>query len=549
MPAQTLAQLVRDLSPLATAGSLDLPIAGITLYADKAQPGDVFMTVRGVYRDGHEFIRQAVAQGAVAAIGERSPDELAAQGWLPEGCAYVQVADGRGAQARVAAAFYGYPGRALKMVGVTGTDGKTTTSNLAYAVLRAGGLRVGAVTTVSARIGDQELDTGFHTTTPDAPDVQRYLAQMVAAGMEVVVLETTSHGLAQKRVDAIDFDVAVITNITHEHLDFHGSLEAYQQAKAELFRKLGQSPAKPGLPKTAVLNADDSSFAYLDPIWAERKLRYGVERPPTTDRRPPTSLARASSPGPESSSLVLGPSSSLDVYATDVVTTPRGLQFTAHTPAGVFDISSPLLGVYNVHNILAAVSVGVAFGVGPEAVQAGIASVRGIVGRMEPIDEGQDFIAVVDFAHTPNALAQALQAARAMTPGRVIAVFGSAGLRDRAKRRMMGEVAGRLADVEVVTAEDPRTESLDSIMAESVRAAEAEGKTEGVDLFRVADRGEAIYRATQMARAGDIVLACGKGHEQSMCFGTTEYPWSDHEALRSALRGAPLRTLPTAGEP
>ncbi len=546
MPTATLAQLIRDLSPLATSGPLDIPISGITLYADKAQPGDVFMTVRGVYRDGHEFIRQAVERRAVAAIGERPPDELVAQGWLPADYPYVQVADGRAAQAQVAAAFYGYPGRRLKMVGVTGTDGKTTTSNLAYAVLKAGGLKVGAVTTVSARIGDQELDTGFHTTTPDAPDVQRYLAQMVEAGMEVVVLETTSHGLAQKRVDAIDFDVAVITNITHEHLDFHGSLEAYQQAKAELFRKLAQSPAKPGLPKTAVLNADDSSFAILDPIWADRKLRYGVERqrtedgPPTRFSAPPSSVS-----GPRSS--VLGPSSSLDVYATDIVTTPRGLQFTAHTPSGVFDLSSPLLGVYNVHNILAAVGVGVAFGVAPEAIQAGIASVRSIVGRMEPVDEGQGFIAVVDFAHTPNALAQALQAARAMTPGRVIVVFGSAGLRDRAKRRMMGEVAGRLADLVVVTAEDPRTESLDAIMAESARAAQAEGKVEGVDLFRVADRGEAIYRATQMARAGDMVLACGKGHEQSMCFGTTEYPWSDHEAMRAALRGAPLRTLPTAG--
>ena len=524
MPTQTLAQLIHDVQPLAISDALDLPITGITLYADKAQPGDVFMTVRGVYRDGHQFIRQALDQGAVAAIGERPPDELIAQGWLPSDCPYIQVADGRAAQAQVAAAFYGYPGRRLKMVGVTGTDGKTTTSNLAYAILKAGGLKVGAVTTVSAKIGDQELDTGFHTTTPDAPDVQRYLAQMVEAGMEVVVLETTSHGLAQRRVDAIDFDVAVITNITHEHLDFHGSLEAYQQAKAELFRKLAQSPAKPGLPKTAVLNADDSSFGYLDPIWAARKLRYGVEQRTTDDGRP-----------------------SLDVYATDVVTTPRGLQFAAHTPIGVFDISSPLLGVYNVHNILAAVGVGVAFGVSPEAMQQGIASVRGIVGRMDPIDEGQDFIAVVDFAHTPNALAQALQAARAMTPGRVIVVFGSAGLRDRAKRRMMGEVAGRLADVVVVTAEDPRTESLDDIMAESARAAQAEGKTDGVDLFRVADRGEAIYRATQLARAGDIVLACGKGHEQSMCFGTTEYPWSDHEAMRAALRGAPLRTLPTSG--
>ena len=523
MPTKSLASLSHALAPLAVRGELNVPVSGISLYADQTQPGDVFMTVRGTARDGHEFIRQAVARGAVAVVGERSPDELVARGWLPEGVPYVQVADGRGAQAQLAAAFYDYPGRRLTVVGVTGTDGKTTTSLLTYGVLKAAGLKVGAVTTVSALVGDTEMDTGFHTTTPDAPDVQRYLARMVEAGMDIVVLETTSHGLAQRRVDAIDFDVAVVTNITHEHLDFHGSLAAYQQAKATLFRKLAEGAAQPGMPKTAVLNGDDSSFAYLLPIWAARRLVYGV---PTEGRAP------AAPP---------------DIFATAVRTTPGGLRFLAHTPGSAFEVASPLLGVYNVHNILAALSVGVAFGVSPAAMQAGVAGVRGVLGRMDPIDEGQDFLAVVDFAHTPNALEQALTAGRAMTEGRVIVVFGSAGLRDRAKRRMMGEVAGRLADVVIVTAEDPRTEDLDGIIAESVAATAGQGKVEGVDLFRVPDRGEAIYAATRLAQAGDIVLACGKGHEQSMCFGTVEYPWSDHAALRAALRGAPLGTLPTAG--
>ena len=540
----TLASLLTELSPLAHVGDLATPVTGLTLYADKAQPGDLFMTVRGVYRDGHEFIRQAVSRGAAAVVGERSPDELAALGWLPDGLPYVQVANGRAAQAVIAAAFYGWPGRRLTIVGVTGTDGKTTTCSLVYGVLKAGGLRVGAVTTVAAYIGDAALDTGFHTTTPDAPDVQRYLAQMVEAGMEVVVLETTSHGLAQHRVDAIDFDVAVITNITHEHLDFHGSYENYREAKATLFRKLAQSPAQPGLPKTAILNADDSSFDTLRAIPAERTLVYTVldDRRPTTDDGEETSVV-----GRRSSVVAEGQSSV--VVAEAVRATPAGLRFTAHTPAGSFEVESPLLGLYNVSNILAALSVGVAFGIAPEAMQAGVASVRGILGRMDPVDEGQPFLAVVDFAHTPNALEQAIRAGRALIPdgGRVIVAFGSAGLRDREKRRLMGDVAGRLADIVVVTAEDPRTEDLDSIIAESVRAAEAHGKVEGRDLFRAPDRGEAIFLATQLARPGDIVMACGKGHEQSMCFGTVEYPWSDHDALRAALRGAPLRTLPTAG--
>ncbi|MFN8496544.1 MAG: UDP-N-acetylmuramoyl-L-alanyl-D-glutamate--2,6-diaminopimelate ligase [Anaerolineae bacterium] len=521
----SLRDLITSLTPLATVGDLNVPVAGISVYADTTRPGDVFMTVRGIYRDGHEFIRAAVGHGATAVIGEAAPDELQARDWLPPGVPYVQVADGRGAQAHVAAALYGFPSRRLAVVGVTGTDGKTTTSNLAYAVLKAAGRRVGAITTVSARIGDQELDTGFHTTTPDAPDVQRYLALMVEAGMEVVVLETTSHALAQKRVDAVDYDVSVVTNITHEHLDFHGSLEAYQAAKAELFRKLSTTAPKPGLPKTAILNGDDDSFRYLSPIPAARRFVYGLAGG-SSELRP-----------------------ALDVSASDVRATPHGLSFTAHTPAGDIALTSPLLGLYNVHNILAAVCVGLAFDVPLSAIGDGIASVKGIIGRMDAIDEGQDFLAVVDFAHTPNALAQALRAGREMAEGRVIVVFGSAGLRDREKRRMMGDVAGRLADVVIITAEDPRTESLDAIIAESAAAAIAQGKVEGETLFRVADRGEAIYAATQMARPGDIVLACGKGHEQSMCFGTTEYPWSDHEALRAALRGAPLRTLPTSRQP
>jgi UDP-N-acetylmuramoyl-L-alanyl-D-glutamate--2,6-diaminopimelate ligase len=208
-----------------------------------------------------------------------------------------------------------------------------------------------------------------------------------------------------------------------------------------------------------------------------------------------------------------------------------------------------LVGAYNVPNILAAASVGVGLGISLDAIAAGVASVSGVPGRMERIDEGQAFLAIVDFAHTPNALRQALVAARGMAEGdgRVIAVFGSAGLRDRDKRHMMGEIAGELADVVIVTAEDPRTESLDDIMEESARAAEAKGMRRGVDLLLVPDRGEALLTACEMARAGDVVIACGKGHEQSMCFGTTEYPWDDRKAMRVALRGETLDTLPTAG--
>ena len=419
------------------------------------------------------------------------------------------------------------------MVGVTGTDGKTTTVNLIYAVLQAAGQPAGMISTVGARIGDEEIDTGLHTTTPDPPDVQRYLARMVETGATHVVLEVTSHGLAQHRVAGCDFDVAVVTNITHEHLDFHGSLAAYQQAKSSLFEGLMRSFRKPGTPKTAVLNRDDESYRYLSTIPVDRRFVYAVEDGTGG------SMARPRSP--ESSFAGV-------VTARNVRFAAGYTEFTLRTPIGEAEIETPLVGAFNVSNVLAAASVGVALGVELDGIRRGVAAVQGVPGRMERIDEGQRFLAIVDFAHTSNALRMALQTARTMTGegGSVIVVFGCAGLRDQAKREMMGHEAGRLADRVIVTAEDPRTESLDEVIAKTAAAAAAEGKREGVDLWSVPDRGEAILLACQMARAGDVVIACGKGHEQSMCFDAVEYPWDDREAMRRALHGDTLSTLPTA---
>ncbi len=362
-----------------------------------------------------------------------------------------------------------------------------------------------------------ELETGLHTTTPDPPDIQRYLAQMVEGGATHAVVEVTSHGLAQRRVAGCDFDVAVVTNITHEHLDYHGSLSAYRRAKARLFEGLCGSFRKTGVPKVSVLNRDDDSFELLRSLCADRRVVYSLGW-------------------------------SADVTARGVVFGPDGTRFRLDTPVGQVLVNTSLVGRYNVRNVLAAASVGVALDVPLEAVGEGIESFRGVPGRMERIEEGQRYVAIVDFAHTPNALEHALTAAQQLLrgDGRVIVVFGSAGLRDREKRRLMGHVAGRLADVVIVTAEDPRTESLEAIMRESAAAAEAEGKREGVDLMQIPDRGQAILLACEIARAGDVVIACGKGHEQSMCFGTTEYAWDDREAMRLALQGKALSTLPTA---
>ncbi len=510
-----LSTLLQALPYSVSQDLVDQEIAGVTDDSRQVRPGWIFVAVPGVNRDGHTYLESAAQAGAVLLVGERAPETLA----LPAGVPYLQVRDSREALAWFHTAWHDFPARKMTLIGVTGTDGKTTTTNLIYQILRAAGLRAGMISTVNAQIGDTSYDTGLHTTTPPAPEVQHYLAQMVAAGTTHAVLEATSHGLAQHRLTGCDFDVAVVTNITHEHLDYHGTWEAYRDAKALLFRNLESSVRKPGVPKVAVLNADDpGSYAYLRAIPAERHYAYAVQ------------------------------DGSADVVAEAIEHTPQGLRFTAHSPWGTLHLRSSLIGAYNVSNILAAATATLALGVAPEIVEAGVAALRGVPGRMELIDEGQDFIAVVDFAHTPNALKRALETAREIVPagGRVIVTFGSAGLRDRAKRRLMGAVAAQWADFTIITAEDPRTESLEAIMAETADEMARAGRVEGRDFWRIADRGEAIRRAVELARPGDIVLACGKGHEQSMCFGEIEYPWDDREAMRRALRGGRLDTLPTA---
>ncbi len=527
-----LGQLIETLPGIrAVQGDLGVEISLITADSRQVVPGALFVAYRGVGVDGAKYVPDALRRGAVAVAGEAEPGN-----WpVP----YVQVDNGRSALAWLHAAWYGHPSRSMTIVGITGTDGKTTTANVLFGILKASGIRAAMISTVNAIIGDQGYDTGLHTTTPDAADVQRLLAQMRDAGTEVAVLETTSHGLAQHRVGAIDFDIAVVTNITHEHLDFHGSYEAYRDAKATLFRALlgvqegaeaASLPARGGLsdvPKTAVLNADDASFLYLAAIPAERTIVYTAE---VGDRA--AAIRQAFGAGAPVTVL----------QATGVRQAPAGMSFEMHrhdagmasAPVG---LTTHLVGQYNVSNVLAAAGAALALGIGPAVIAEGVAAFEGLIGRLERIDRGQPFTAVVDFAHTPNALSAVISAARQLVApeGRIIVAFGSAGLRDREKRRMMGRVAARLADYTVITAEDPRTEDLDAIIAETADAMTAEGRVEGIDFVREPDRQGAILHAVGSARPGDIVLLCGKGHEQSMCFGEVEHPWRDQDALAWAL--------------
>ena len=494
--------------PFCMANIPDIPITGISIDSRLVKPGHLFVAMKGGSADGHAYIPKAVENGAAAVVGEQELSGLS----VP----YLRLENSRRALTWIAASFYNWPGRKLTVLGVTGTDGKTTTTNLIYQILLAAGIKAGMISTVNAVIGDEVLDTGFHVTTPDAHDVQRYLAKMVDAGLTHVVLETTSHGWAQYRVDACEFDIGIVTNITHEHMDEHGSYENYRAAKARLFSSLEiTSEKRQGNPRLAVINRDDAkSFEFLNDFIKVKKLNYGLEE-------------------------------NADVRAIDIEYSPTGIHFTARSRDFSVPVTSKLVGAFNISNCLAALTAAVyGLKIKPQIAAQGIASLQGIPGRMERIDMGQNFTAIVDFAHTPNALKVSLEAAREMLEyrgkgggerGRVIAVFGSAGLRDKAKRRMMAEVSAELADLTILTAEDPRTESLDEILEEMAEGARSRGAREGETFWRVPDRGEAIRYALRMAREGDIVLSCGKGHEQSMCFGAREHLWDDRIAMRAAL--------------
>lgn len=513
-----LNELFQEIPLLNSLPAQSVQVAGIKIDSRNVKPGDLYLAIKGTRVDGHKYIPDAISRGAAALVGSDPAGDYP----IP----FLQARDAREVLAHLAAAWFGFPARQLAVIGVTGTDGKTTTVNLIHRILLAAGLNAGLISTVNAVIGDRILDTGFHVTTPEAMDVQRYLAEMVKAGITHVVLEATSHGLAQKRVEACEIDIGVVTNITHEHLDYHGDYQGYLEAKAKLFRLVRNSAAK-SVPvnKIAVLNADDLSFPALKDIITQQGL----------------------------DAVEYGMKDGVDFKAENIQNKVDGINFDLTTNDTCIPIMAALLGEYNVSNCLAAVGACFAgLGLSWESIQQGISDLPGIPGRMQRIDRGQDYLVLVDFAHTPNALKVALSAAKELSDGRVIAVFGSAGLRDKEKRRLMAEVSAEMADLTVLTAEDPRTESLDGILTEMAGGMLDNGGVEGENFWRVPDRGGAIRLALDLAQSGDVVMVCGKGHEQSMCFGETEYPWDDRTAVLSALGsvlGAPgpeMLILPTS---
>jgi UDP-N-acetylmuramoyl-L-alanyl-D-glutamate--2,6-diaminopimelate ligase len=491
LTAEGLLRGARDSGrPIGPAALAAIEVRGITEDSRAVEPGAVFAAVTGEHVDGHDFVERAAAAGAAIAIVERPLPDVG----LPQ----LVVDRSQAALGTAAAWWFGDPSHELGVVGITGTDGKTTTSFLAVAALEAAGLSSGLVGTVDAKIGPTREANPEHTTTPGAPSLQRALRAMVAAGNRVAVVETTSHGLTAERVRGIAYDAAILTNLTHEHLEFHGSWEAYRDAKLSLFEQLAVSarnPVKagpaPAWPKRAIVNADDRSVGLF--VGVAQEAGAGV--------------------------VTYGTDPSADVRATHSEEDGRRLRVAYDAPSGSNRLELKLAGRFNVHNALAVVALGEALGLDPAAVRAGLESVEGVPGRMERIDAGQPFGVVIDYAHTPTSLQAVLDIlapVAAARGGGLIVVFGSAGERDTEKRPMMGRIAAERARLVVVTDEDPRGEDRDAILDDIARGAEGVGARRGHDLLLVADRPEAIEAAFERARAGDVVVLAGKGHEHSI---------------------------------
>ncbi len=473
-------------------------VTDITCDSREAKAGSLFFAIPGTSRDGLSYAGQALERGAIGVVSEGANRRAGLPGAI--------VDDGRAAWARASSAWWGHPTREMTLIGVTGTDGKTTTSSMLYELLSRVDRRVGAITSVSAAYGGREMETGLHTTTPDAFQLQALLREMRINEVETVLLETTSHGLAHRRVLGCEFDVGVVTNITSDHLDFHETLSQYVEAKALLFDGLGATWRKPNQPKVAVLNADDDNFERLTRTTADRIVTYSVDV-------------------------------QSEVKAIGIELGGTMSKFRAITPEWRRDFVLNLPGGYNVKNALATIATAYALDIDPDEIAAGLAGFKGVPGRMEQVELGQSFQVRIDFAHTSSSLNEALIAARTMAPAnRVIVVFGCAGLRDREKRPVMGRIASERADIVVLTAEDPRTESLPAIIDEIAAGCLEAGGVEGETVFKIEDRADAIRHAVEIANDGDCVLVCGKGHERSMCFGEEEFPWSDREAAVDALR-------------
>jgi UDP-N-acetylmuramoyl-L-alanyl-D-glutamate--2,6-diaminopimelate ligase len=483
-------------------GDLRVAVAGLTDDSRQVRPGSLFVAVRGERVDGHRFVPQALEAGAAALVLQ--------QPWVtvPGGSGnstppvpVARVSDSRQALGVLAGRFYSEPSSRLRMIGVTGTNGKTTITYLCRALLESAGRGVGVIGTVAYHIGSERLPASH--TTPGAVELHGLLARMVQAGLDAVVMEVSSHALALDRTAGCEFDVAIYTNLTQDHLDFHADMEDYFNAKLRLFTGLTRPGKKPG-PKRAIVNADDArgsqvSEASRVPVWT-----YSIDK-------------------------------ASDLRAEEVSLSLAGTAFTAVTPAGRFRVESRLVGAHNVYNMLAAIAVGLHEGLATEQIVRGLREVVNVPGRFERVEAGQDFTVVVDYAHTEDALGRLLAAAQTLKTGRIITVFGCGGDRDRGKRPKMGRVAALHSDLVILTSDNPRSEDPLAILAEVETGVREAQRPAPFRYEVIADRRGAITAAIRAARRGDMVLIAGKGHEDYQIVGATRLHFDDREVAREAI--------------
>jgi UDP-N-acetylmuramoyl-L-alanyl-D-glutamate--2,6-diaminopimelate ligase len=488
--APKLSDYFEDGEILAVKGSLDRPISGLVIDSRRVVPGTLFFALPGARTDGASFIDEAVSRGAVAVVTQKMP------ALPPAKVTFIQVADPRASLATVAQRFYKFPDREMTVVGVTGTNGKTTLTHLLKHLLN-GDQRVGLLGTINYDLGGRTVPS--FRTTPEALDIYGMMAQMRDAGCRHAVMEVSSHGIDQQRVRGLQFAAAVFTNLTRDHLDYHKTIENYFEVKAGLFTGRTGTP-----PKVAVVNLDDA---------------YGEKL-----------VAKINADAPGSKLVTYGEHPQADVRAENVALNFTNTTFRLVWPCGAMEVESPLIGRYNVSNVLGAIATAWGLGRDPVVFLGRLRSFKGVAGRMERIDEGQPYNVVVDYAHTDDALRNALRMLRSITAGRLLVVFGCGGNRDRSKRPLMTGAVQEFADFAVATADNPRTEAIAQIF-EDMRG----GMTAPEKITWIDDRRRAIGLALAMAKPGDCVLIAGKGHESYQEFADTVFPFDDRQVARELL--------------